>query len=125
MPGFAHRAREAHAALEREEAEALSRARRTVRRRQNVPENRRGETPREAEVFNLIDSDDEFQEPSRGQYRQRSYRRGASDWGAFSSGEEDIEEPDGVRYYPSSRIVRPERLFRRQDFGRIEPVNLY
>eukprot|EP01052_Picozoa_sp_SAG31_P041530 SAG31_NODE_6322_length_2066_cov_2.846467_2_plen_522_part_00 len=123
---------------ENQEAEAINRARDTVRRRRQggTGEARggaRGGARRDlAEEINLIDTDDEYEEPEDSSRARRTteQRLGSGrqyrDWGVFSSDEEgDPEEPDGVPYFPSSRIVRPERLFRRQDYGRIERVNLY
>eukprot|EP01052_Picozoa_sp_SAG31_P035351 SAG31_NODE_4254_length_3414_cov_5.296833_2_plen_443_part_00 len=107
---------------EQQEAEALSRARDTVRRR------RRGgaDSNRDIEI-NLVDTDDEFDRNEEAARPARRNYRNSSSWGAFSSDEEEDEagEPTGVPYYPSDRLVRPERIFRRQDFGKIEAVNLF
>jgi hypothetical protein len=77
--------------------------------------------------INLVDSDEEFdRNVEAARPARRNYRINSS-WGNFSSdeGEDESGEPTGVPYYPSGRLVRPERIFRRQDFGKIEAVNLF
>eukprot|EP01052_Picozoa_sp_SAG31_P013838 SAG31_NODE_843_length_11551_cov_6.757772_14_plen_457_part_00 len=124
---------------EREEVENLRRARDAVQQRrrretQGEPDNRRTGRQwfdRHGELDAILDSDDEYEDPRSpaggGRPNRRRYQQGESEWGTFSSEDEEGEpdEPAGVPYFPSGRLVRPDRLFRQQDFGRIEQVNLF
>eukprot|EP01052_Picozoa_sp_SAG31_P014455 SAG31_NODE_898_length_11146_cov_25.421472_5_plen_437_part_00 len=107
---------------ERQEEREIQRARQ--RRRQNRRE--RGDSARDAIL--LADSDEEFDRAERRDRAagSRPRARRKEDWGKFSSEEDDADDEGySVPYYPVSKYARPERLFRRQDVGRVEEVNLF